>query len=340
MGTRITIVGGGVSGLGCALAILNKLPDVQLTVISEHFSPDTTGDVAAGMWGPFIMGGTPPEDILRWSQVSWSKFLEWESSGEDWGVSRISGTCINTEVMTEELWSHIPIGYTTLTRDQCRQWGEQYVSGYSFTTLIAEPSKFLPKLAEEIKRRGATLRQHRLGSLPEASADADVVVNCSGVGAGVLVPDRAVIPIRGQVLRVRAPWVNTFLCDESEHSFAYILPNSESVVLGGTLEEGSWNVTEDVETSQRILSRCRSLMPSLKDAEVLHCRVGIRPGRAGGVRLEQDTITVNGRVVPVVHNYGHGGCGVTLMWGCAEQVAEIVASIVAARGHPPLAASL
>lgn len=47
--------------------------------------------------------------------------------------------------------------------------------------------------------------------------------------------------------------------------------------------------------------------------------VGLRPRRHGGVRLEVD----HGWDTPVVHNYGHGGGGVTLAWGCADRVVDL-----------------
>lgn len=43
--------------------------------------------------------------------------------------------------------------------------------------------------------------------------------------------------------------------------------------------------------------------------------VGLRPGRAP-LRLETEEVAS----VPVVHCYGHGGSGITLAMGCAEDV--------------------
>lgn len=51
-------------------------------------------------------------------------------------------------------------------------------------------------------------------------------------------------------------------------------------------------------------------------------RVGLRPARDPGVRVERE-VTARGGVL--VHNYGHGGAGVTVAWGCAEEAAALAA---------------
>ena len=52
---------------------------------------------------------------------------------------------------------------------------------------------------------------------------------------------------------------------------------------------------------------------------------GVRPYRAGAYRLDAEQLA--GKFV--VHNYGHGGAGITLSWGCAATVRDIVRQHVA-----------
>jgi len=53
---------------------------------------------------------------------------------------------------------------------------------------------------------------------------------------------------------------------------------------------------------------------------VIVVKVGLRPFRKSGVRLERERLS-DGRTV--IHNYGHGGAGFTLSWACAEEVCAI-----------------
>jgi D-amino-acid oxidase len=66
---------------------------------------------------------------------------------------------------------------------------------------------------------------------------------------------------------------------------------------------------------------------------VLEHRKGVRPRRTG-VRLELDV----GPGPAIIHNYGHGGAGITLSWGCAEEVGRLAATVAmspVALAHAP-----
>jgi glycine/D-amino acid oxidase-like deaminating enzyme len=49
MNKKVAVVGGGVIGLSSALRAIQEFPGLDITVISETFSPDTTGDGASGV---------------------------------------------------------------------------------------------------------------------------------------------------------------------------------------------------------------------------------------------------------------------------------------------------
>jgi D-amino-acid oxidase len=139
------------------------------------------------------------------------------------------------------------------------------------------------------------------------------------LGARGLAGDDSVAPIRGQILRVRNPGLGRFWLDEENPAgLTYVVPRSKDCVLGGTAEEGAWDTRPDPEAAG-ILRRCAALEPLLEDAEVLEHGVGLRPGRPE-VRLELEGLADG---TPLVHNYGHGGSGVTLSWGCAEEAAGL-----------------
>ncbi|MHC3430376.1 FAD-dependent oxidoreductase, partial [Streptomyces sp. DT18] len=84
--------------------------------------------------------------------------------------------------------------------------------------------------------------------------------------------------------------------------------------------DGEGGFGRDQEAAAGILARCAAVEPRLAGARVLEHRVGARPTRAAG-RVEEERATGGARVV---HNYGHGGAGVTLSWGCAGEVLDVV----------------
>ena len=60
---KVAVVGAGIIGLSSAISIQNRIPGIDITLISDKFSPNTTGDGAAGLWTPYLLANTDPELI-------------------------------------------------------------------------------------------------------------------------------------------------------------------------------------------------------------------------------------------------------------------------------------
>ncbi len=98
----------------------------------------------------------------------------------------------------------------------------------------------------------------------------------------------------------------------------YAIPRANDCVFGGT-NELSDNLDVDPRSTAHILDECSRVL-EIEKPNVLAERVGLRPFRRSGVRLERDRLR-DGRIV--IHNYGHGGAGFTLSWGSASDVLEL-----------------
>ncbi|XP_028422060.1 D-aspartate oxidase isoform X2 [Perca flavescens] len=193
--------------------------------------------------------------------------------------------------------------------------------GQAFTTIKCECSSYLPWLEKSFRKAGGQVERRKLNSLEELINSYDIIVNCSGLGSKTLVGDNKVYPVRGQVLNVEAPWLKHFIRDGDGKT--YIYPGIHSVTVGGTRQEGDWRLQADEGDTKGILERCSGLEPSISKAKVLSEWVGLRPGRRNP-RVEKELVRLQGRRVPVVHNYGHGGWGVTLAWGTALDALGLV----------------
>ncbi|HVY55083.1 MAG TPA: FAD-dependent oxidoreductase, partial [Thermodesulfobacteriota bacterium] len=152
-----------------------------------------------------------------------------------------------------------------------------------------------------------------------------IMINCAGLGAGKLCHDENMFPIRGQIVIVKNIGLERITSvDSGRQAPIYIVPRDNDCILGGTAEENDWNLNVEPYTSEKIIEKCIAIEPALKNAEIIGHRVGLRPGRTE-VRLELEEMP-GGRAV--IHDYGHGGAGFTLSWGCAEEVLRLAEGFI------------
>jgi D-amino-acid oxidase len=197
-----------------------------------------------------------------------------------------------------------------------------YTHGLRYAVPLVEMPRYLPWLLAEVQDRGGKLHTRRVSSLKDLVAgEVDAVVNCSGLAARTLVGDTSVYPVRGQIVRVTNPGLTMSVRDEHHPGGrAYVHPRTDDCILGGTLEEGSWDTRVDLSAAEAIIARCRDLAPQLVGASVIEHLVGLRPGRPT-VRVEEATPWAGTRII---HNYGHGGAGITIAWGCSHEVTSLL----------------
>lgn len=315
-------------GFSTAVSIAEALPFSSVTLIADKFSPDTTSDGAAGILYPGTFPDIPLERQRRWFKDSFDHLLAIAQSehAPEAGVMLSSGWQIFKEVPADKKpnFSECMFGFRFMTDEELRRFPD-HKFGQAFTTLKCECSIYLPWLEKRLRKAGGRLEKRKVNSLQELSPSYDLIVNCSGLGSKALVHDSDVYPVRGQVLKVEAPWLKHFVRDADGKT--YIYPGIHSVTIGGTRQQDDWRLIADQGDTKGILERCSKLEPSLSKAKVLSTWVGLRPGRKNP-RVEREVVQLQGQKVPVIHNYGHGGWGVTLAWGTAQDALGLVRQCV------------
>lgn len=302
--SRVVVVGAGVTGLTCAVRLLEA--GHRVDVLARDLPLETTSAVAAAIWYPYR--ALPQDRVTGWAKASYDVFATLADEPGS-GVRMLPGTEVHARPAADPWWiDAVP----ALHRVHPPQgWAD----AWSFVAPVVDMPVHLRWLLHRLEELGGTLTRMNLSALP-APEDGSVVVNCSAIGARLLADDSTVVPVRGQVVLVEQFGLDHWWVDDSDaHRPTYVVPRAEHVVVGGTAVEGEWSRTASPEVAADILERAGRLVPELAQARVVRHRVGLRPVRPS-VRVE--------RVGDVVHCYGQGGAGVTLSWGCAADVVRLV----------------
>ncbi|MFE4797660.1 FAD-dependent oxidoreductase [Streptomyces sp. NPDC056708] len=309
---RVVVVGTGVAGLTTAVVLAEAGASVH--VIAEQV-PGVTSLAAGAMWGPYLV--EPKDKVNQWGQRSLETFREL-AEDQATAVRLTSGIEASRTAGSPPDWATTLPGFRPC---EPTELPTGFTAGYRFTVPLIDMPAYLDYLQRRLRAAGGTVEQRRLASLADVGP-APVIVNCSGLGARDLALDRELRPIRGQHVVVINPGLTEFFSENTGTSpdLLCFYPHDGTVVLGGTAIDDEGDLAPDDKAAARILARCAEVEPRLAQARVLENRIGARPARST-VRVETEE-REDGSVI--VHNYGHGGAGVTLSWGCAEESRELL----------------
>lgn len=316
MSERIVVIGAGVIGLSIAHELAaERASGRTITVLTDAAPIDTTSAVAGAVWFPYAAERSPAIDLQL--QTTLSRFTDIARDHPDAGIDMRSGIIIERSPNPDRSWTELVDAAAADEADLL-----EGATGMRTTVPLGTMSQYLPWLQAKCEELGVEFERRTVADPDALAGEFDTAVVAAGARSGTMLgDDDTVVPVRGQVVRVENPGITEFrIDDESEGGLAYVLPRRDSVVLGGTHEPSNTNPEPDPEIEAGILERTAALVPELKGLRIVSRGVGFRPVRER-LRIEE----VSGRALRVVAAYGHGGSGMTLSWGTAERVAELVA---------------
>jgi D-amino-acid oxidase len=331
MKQRVAIVGAGVSGLTCGVVFAEH--GYRTAIFAEETGQRTTSAAAAAVWYPY--DAEPADKVIAWALETYQVLVDLSRDAQT-GVSIIELRSFSRagEVQIPD-WA-IPLGARRLRHSavatglrpvshRAQRGGYSsvdeippaFTSGFALAVPLMDTTIYLDYLTSRFLDAGGSMNGNvRFEKLEDVDLKFDLLVNCTGIGAKTLVHDADLEPHRGQVAIVpKIDISSAIVCDDAP--LIYAIPRQNDCVFGGT-NELSDKRNVDIGSTSRIVAECSRVL-NIHKPKVLAERVGLRPFRKSGVRVEREQL--RGRTV--IHNYGHGGSGFTLSWGCAEKVFEI-----------------
>ncbi len=307
------MVGGGVVGLTTSLRLARAGHRVRC--LRDRPVLDTVSALAGGLWFPHHVG--PRDRVVGWGLASLEKMTALADAVPESGVRLLEGV-VAERGPADRWWLEGLRGWREASPGELP---EGATSGVCVRLPVVTMPVHLKWLEDECRAAGVELVEEQVGSVREVAGD--LVVVAAGLRSPALVPGLPVSASRGQVALLSNPGLDRWLVDDGDPAgLTYVLPHPGWVVCGGTDVEGSLDDVPDPEVHAAIVERCRVAVPALRGAEVLGSRVGLRPVAP---EVSLGVLSVDGRTV--VTNTGHGGAGVTLSWGCADEVVDLVAGL-------------
>lgn len=329
---KVAVIGSGVIGLSTGVSLARK--GYKVTIYAKDPPLATTSNIACGIWLPILAidPARETDEVIKkyhqWAQDSWEMFRKLE--GDKYGVSQVT--------LVKLFRSEVPLPYfadivPNFTSNKDSQLPHGYVFKWSFKTYIIVTSKYLSALVRDFEELGGQFETKEFRSVEEIlKLDEETIFNCTGLGARDLFCDNSMYPVKGQIILLPPILEGTAISDGE----CCVIPRSDHLALGALFQPEFETVAPTQENTDAIWSRIKNwvsegigdinLEPlrNVTTSDIQHVVAGLRPFRPQGFRVEGERWGEK----RIIHNYGHGGSGITFSWGCALYSIRLMESLI------------
>jgi glycine/D-amino acid oxidase-like deaminating enzyme len=266
---QVAVIGCGAVGLSSARLLQDAGFDV--TLYARDLPPNTTSNVAGGLWDPFAVsapGRTTPAYDAQFERATRFAYRRFQDLvGARYGVLWIETLFVGDEPLAAEGVIFELLRPTRYGPGQ-HPFPARHVT--SVMSMLIEPAHYLRALMSDVREAGGRIvvrefaDRASLLSLPEP-----LVVNCSGLGAGALFDDEELQPAKGQLEILRPQAEVDYITVGPEGlgpGILYMIPRSDGVLLGGTFGLGDASSSPDPAETRRILDGHARVNAALRSA--------------------------------------------------------------------------
>lgn len=364
---NILVIGAGVSGLTTAICL--REVGFRVVIVADRFAPDLTSIVAGALWEwpPAVCGshGAPRslERSKEWCMTTYNKFkkIHAEFGSEETGLYLKDAYFYFKDVLenrpTElrkmnELKDKVDgfergLQIVKETIDLSFKGGIK--DAYKHMAPTTNTDVYMKWLLQQVKDIGCEIIQEKITVNVVQNEqellrrfNAKAIVNCAGLGSIATTGDTSMYPLRGALVRVKnlggvvtdAHCISHEESSLNEQDIIYIVPRGDDlVVLGGLTQQDQWDTDLSLEVPiiRQMYDGCLEFLQELRELpldEKEPVRTGLRPLTEENVCVERVLNT------HVFYNYGHGGSGVTLSWGCSQEIVQLVQEMLREEANP------
>ncbi|MEH2332791.1 FAD-dependent oxidoreductase [Nostoc sp.] len=364
---NILVIGAGVSGLTTAICL--REAGFSVVIVADRFAPDLTSIVAGALWEwpPAVCGSHgAPRSLERskdWCMTTYNKFkkIHTEFGSEETGLYLRDAYFYFKDVLENrpddlrkmnELKDKVDgfergLQIVKETIDLNFKGGIK--DAYKHIAPMTNTDVYMKWLLQYVKDIGCEIIQEKITVNVVQNEqellhcfNARAIVNCAGLGSIATTGDTSMYPLRGALVRVKnlgkvvtdAHCISHEQSSSNEQDIVYIVPKGDDlVVLGGLTQQDEWgtDLSLEVPIIRQMYDGCLEFLQELRELpldEKEPVRTGLRPLTEENVCVERVLNT------HIFYNYGHGGSGVTLSWGCSQEIVQLVQEMLRQEANP------